>query len=195
MAAADPLASRAAPFAASRLPAALIVLHVIAVGLAAASGYLARWSFHESTQSGTDGPGRELLVLLAVVGGLLSVACQVVTLLVPCAASRRERLVSQVLGVVLSGLPIVGIGVIGFLTMGSLLPQAGDLMSVLTGLVLLVGAGVAAHLHVARSQPRWAVLLCAGITALAVSYFSVWWLLNGLALLLSLLGVEPGAAG
>lgn len=87
VAAADPLASRAAPFAASRLPAALIVLHVIAVGLAAASGYLARWSFHESTQSGTDGPGRELLVLLAVVGGLLSVACQVVTLLVPCAAS------------------------------------------------------------------------------------------------------------
>lgn len=188
-------ADLAAPTPASRLPAVLLVLHVLAVLLAAASGYLARWSFHESTQSGTDGAGMELLVLLAVVGGLLSVACQVAGILIPSAARRRERLIAQALGVVLSVLPVTAVGAIGMLSMGSLLPQAGDLMSILTGLLLLAGAGVAAHLHLRRTQPGWAVLLCAGTTAFVVSFFSTWWVINGLALLLNVLGGEPGAAG
>lgn len=172
-----------------------MTLHCAAVVLAAISGCLARWSFHASNRSDTDGYGLEGLVLLAVVGGLLSVACQVVALVVPSEPARWERLLAQSVGVAVSGAPILVITLVGVFTLGSLLPQVGNIMSIGTGLVLLGCGGGAAYLYVARSQRSWALLLLAGSTALVVSYFSAWWVLNGLALLMNLLGAEPAGAG
>lgn len=178
-----------------RSGAPLVVLHLAAVVLAASSGYLARWSFHASGRPDADGPALEILVLLAVAGGLLSVACQAVAILVPDPATRRERLVAQSVGVAASTLPLLLIALIGTLTLGSLLDLAGDVLSVGVALLLILCVAGAAHLATAGSSPRRATLLLAGSTALVVSYFSAWWFLNGLALLLNLLGVEPAGAG
>lgn len=176
------------PAAAQRpgLPVLPIALHVVAVVLAAVSGHLARWAFHEGTQAGAPGM-LDVLVGAAVLGGLLSVVCQVGALLVPAAALRRERLAWQALGTVLSGAPLLCILVVGALTLGSLLPQIGNLMSVLCFLALLACAGIGIHLDRTRHQARWTVLLLAAGSALCVAFFAPWWLLNGAFLVSNLL--------
>ncbi|MFC5296699.1 MAG: hypothetical protein ACTIMA_15795 [Brachybacterium tyrofermentans] len=175
--------------------ALLVGLHLVAVVLAASSGYLARWSFHASTQPEADATALELLVLVAVAGGLLSLALQVATLLVPSVATRGARLLAHSIGVVASAVPTALIALAGLLTMGSLLPQAGDAMSLLTSLVLLACLAGSGYLSIARSQRRRAMLLLAAGSALVVSFFSVWWFVNGLALAVNLLGLDPATSG
>lgn len=183
----DALGSRGFPL--------LVGLHLVAAVLAASSGYLARWSFHESTQFEVDAARLELLVLVAVVGGLLSLALQVTALLVPSIAARPARLLAQGIGVVVSAVPVAVITLAGFLTLGSLLPQAGDVMSLLVGLAFLACLSGSGYLAFARSQRCWAVLLLAASSALVVSFFGAWWFVNGLALVLKLLGLDSATAG
>ncbi|MGP5716922.1 hypothetical protein ACTXO9_13675 [Brachybacterium tyrofermentans] len=171
----------------------LVGLHLAAVVLAASSGYLARWSFQASTQPGAD--SLELIVLVAVICGLLSLVLQVTALLVPSVATRGARLLAQGIGVVASAAPVALVTLIGFLTLGSLLPQAGDAMSLLTSLVLLACLAGSGYLFFGRSQRHRAVLLLAAGSALVVSFFSTWWFVNGLALLLNLLGFDPATSG
>ena len=190
-----------APSRSSRSLKVQMSLHLVAAGLAAISGWLSRWSLHASGRSAFAGGWSDLLtalVVVAVLGGLLSVVLQIAALLVPGEPVRWQRLLAQVAGVAASWPAIGFIAVIGSFTMGSLLPQSGNLMGVVV-ILLLVASIVPFVLQ--RSRPSLpgsprpgflqerAILLLAASSALTVSFFSAWWIVNGAMLVLTLLGL------
>lgn len=192
----------------ARIPAVQMSLHLAAAGLATGCGYLARWASHASGLPVAEGVRSDLLELLvpgAVVGGLASVVLQIVALLVPGTPLWWERLLAQCAGVVASSLPVGLVVLSGVFTMGSLLPQIGNLMAL--AVLLVLAAGIAGTIHFERSRPVQArtprpgptqhrpILLLAGSSALVVSFFSAWWLVNGAMLVLTLLGFETAGAG
>lgn len=187
-----PVQGTARPAAASAPRHLLLVgLHLLAVVLAALGGHLARWAFHAGGVREDLRLQMDLLVLLAVLIGLLSVAAGLAAIVLPAAVTWRARLVAQIVGVLLGSVPTLLIAVIGVLTMGSLLPQIGNLMGGLAVLAALVLGAVSVVLHRTSSPGPWPILPLASVTGLVVSFYSVWWLLNGVLLLLRLLGVQP----